>query len=78
MTPFEEIGDLKVKCYAVWGRMTVVSMKLAVLGDILLGVGIVNLSWPLDYISHDLHDGYTFNGLDIEVVFKDQSSVPMV
>ncbi len=46
--------------------MTVVSMEFAVLGDILLGVWIVTLPWPLDCIVHSFHDGYTFDGLDIE------------
>ena len=58
--------------------MTVVSMELAVDGDIPLGVWIVTLSWPLDYIAHGFHDGYTLDGLDVEGVFRDPSSVPMV
>ena len=58
--------------------MTVVSMEFTVLGDISLGVWIVNLPWPLDSIAHGFHDGYTFDGLDIEVVFEDLSSVPLV
>ena len=53
-------------------------MELAVLGDILLGVWIVNLSWLLDYIAHVFHDSYTLDGFDIEGVFGDSSSVPMV
>ena len=55
-----------------------VSMKLAVLGDIPLGVWIICLLWPLDYIAHVLHDGYTLNGFDIEGVLRDLSSVPVV
>ena len=38
MTPLEEVGDFEVESYAVWGRVTVVFMELAVLGDIPLGV----------------------------------------
>ena len=55
-----------------------VSMELAVLGDIPLGVWIVNLSWPPDCIAHVFHGGYTLDGFDIEGVFEDPSSVPMV
>ena len=43
MTPLEEIGDLEAEGYAVWGRVTVISMKLVVLGDIPLGVWIIRL-----------------------------------
>ena len=77
MTPLE-IGNLEAESYAVWGRVTVVSMEFAVLGHILLGVWVVNLPWPLDCIAHGFHDGYTLDGLDIEGVFEDPSSVPMV
>ena len=38
VTPLEEIDDFEAKCYAVWGRVTVISVKLAILGDIQLGV----------------------------------------
>ena len=55
-----------------------VSMKFAVLGDILLGVWIVSLSWPFNYVAYVFHDGYTLNGFDIEGVLRDPSSVPMV
>ena len=55
-----------------------VSMEFKVLGDILLGVWIVNLLWPLDCITHGSHDGHTLDGLDIEGVFRDPSSVSMV
>ena len=55
-----------------------VSMEFTVLGDIPLGVWIVNLPWPLDCIAHCFHDGYALNGLDIEGVLRDPSSVPMV
>ena len=78
VTPLEEIGNLEAECYAVWGRVTVISMKLAVLGDIPLGVWIVRLLWPLDCVAHVLHDGYTLNGFDIEGVLGDPSSVPVV
>ena len=78
MTPLKEISDLEAKCYAVWGRMIVVSVKLAVLGDIPLGVWIVDLSWPLDCIAHVFHDGHTLDWFDIEGVLRDPSSVPMV
>ena len=78
MTPLEVVSDFEAKSYAVWGRVTVVSMELAVLGDIPLGVWIISPLWPLDCITHVLHDGYTLDGFDIEGVFKDPSSVPMV
>ena len=55
-----------------------VSMELVVFGDILLEVWIVTLSWPLDCIAYSFHDGYTFDGLDIEGVLRDPSSVPLV
>ena len=58
--------------------MTVVSVKLAVLGDIPLGVWIVRLPWPRDYVANVLHDDYTLNGFDIEGVLGDLSSVPVV
>ena len=78
VTPLEEISDLEVECYAVWGRVIVISLKLAVLGDIPLGVRIIHLPWPLDCVAHVLHDGYTLNDFDIEGVFGDSSSVPVV
>ena len=53
-------------------------MKLAVLGDISIGVWVIRLPWPLDYVAHVLHDGYTLNGFDIEGVLGDPSSVPVV
>ena len=43
VTLLEEVGDLEAQSYAVWGRVTVVSMEFAVLGDIPLGVWIVTL-----------------------------------
>ena len=43
-----------------------------------LGVWIVTLLWPLDCIAHGFHDGYTFDGLDIEGIFGNLSTVPMV
>ena len=55
-----------------------ISMELAVLGDISLGVWIVSLLWPLNYIVHVFHDGYTLNGFDIEGVLGDPSLVPVV
>ena len=78
MTPLEEVGDLEVKSYAVWGRVAVVSMELAVLGDIPLGVWIVRLPRPLNCVAHVLHDGYTLNGFNIEGVLGDPSSDPVV
>ena len=78
VTPLEEIGDFKAKCYAVWGRVIVISMKLAVLSDIPLGVWIIHLPWPLDCVAHVLHDGYVPNGFDIEGVLGNPSSVPVV
>ena len=56
--------------------MTVISMKLAVLGDISLGVRIIRLMWPLHCVAHVFHDGYTLNGFNIEGVLGDPSSVP--
>ena len=55
-----------------------ISVKLAILGDIPLGVWIVRLPWPLDDVAHVFHDGYTFNGFDIECILRDPSSVPRV
>ena len=57
---------------------SVVTMKLTVLGDIPLGVWIVCLLWPLDFVVHVLHDGYTLDGFDIEGILGDPSSVPVV
>ena len=48
-------------------------MELTVVGDISLGVWIVILLWPLDYITHGFHDGHAFDGLDIDAVFGDLS-----
>ena len=78
VTPLEEIGDLEVECYAVSGRVTVISMKLTLFGDISLGVWIICLPWPLNCVAQVLHDGYTLNGFNIEGVLGDPSSVPMV
>ena len=58
--------------------MTVVSIELAILSDISLGVRIVSLPWPLDCIAHVLHDSYTLNWFDIEGILGDPSSVSMV
>ena len=58
--------------------MAGISIELTVLGDIPLGVWIVNLLWPFDCIAHVFHDGYTLDGFDIEGVFGDPSSFPMV
>jgi len=55
-----------------------ISMKLTVLGDILLGIWIVILLWPFDYVAHDFHDGYALDGLYIEGVFGDPSLVSLV
>ena len=52
-------------------------MELAVFGDIPLGVWIVVFSGPLNYVALGFHDGYTLNGLCIEGVFGDPSSVPL-
>ena len=78
VTPLEEVGDLEAELYAVWGRVTVISVKLAILGDIPLGVWIVRLPWPPNGVAHVLHDSYTLNGFDIEGVLGDPSSVPVV
>ena len=76
MTPLEEISNLEAECYAVWGRVTVISMKLAVLGDISLGVWVIRLSWPLDFVAHVLHDGYTLDGFVIEGVLEIRARSP--
>ena len=55
-----------------------ISMKLALLGDILLGIWIVILLWPFDCVAHSFHDGYALDGLYIECVFGDLSSVSLV
>ena len=54
-----------------------ISLKLTVLGDILLGVWIVILLRSSDCVAHGLHDCYTFDGLYIEGVFRDPSSVAL-
>ena len=46
-------------------------MELTPLGSVLLGVWIVRLARSLDGVSHTLHDGHNFDGLNIEVVFMD-------
>ena len=78
VTPLEEVGNFKAESYTVWGRVTVVSMELAVLGDISFGVWIISLPWSLDCIAYVLHDGYTLNEFDIEGVLRDPSSIPVV
>ena len=78
MAPLEKVGDLKVKRYALCGRMVVVSMELAIFGDVPLGVRIVYLPWPLDCVAHAFHDGHALNGFDIEGVLRDPGSVPVV
>ena len=55
-----------------------ISVKLAIIGDIPLGVWIIRLPWPIDCVDHVLHDGYALNGFDIECVLRDSSSIPMV
>ena len=78
VTPLKEVGDLEADSYAIWGRVTVVSIKLAILCDIPLGVWIVCLPWPLDYIALVLHDGYILNGFDIQGILGNPSSVHVV
>ena len=55
-----------------------VPMELIVFGDILFGVRIVILLWPLDCVVHGFHDGYALDGLNIEDILGDPSSVPLV
>ena len=55
-----------------------ISMKLAVLSDIPLGIWIVILSWLFECVAHGFHDGYTLNGLYIEGVLGNSSSVSLV
>ena len=50
-----------------------ISMKLIVLGDIPLGIKIVIVPWPFDYVAHSFHDGYALDGLYIEGVLGDLS-----
>ena len=57
--------------------MVVISMELAVLGDIPFGIWVVVLLVPFDCVAHCLHDCYTFDGLYIEVVLKNPSSVSL-
>ena len=57
--------------------MAVTSMKLAILGDILLAIWVIVLSGSSDYVTHCLHDCYTLNGLYIEVVLRNRSSVSL-
>ena len=52
-------------------------MKFAVLGNISLGVWIFVLSGPLDCVAHGFHDGYAYDGLYIEGIFGNSSSVPL-
>ena len=58
--------------------MAMISIKLVVFGDIPLGIMMVILSWPFDCVAHSFHDGYALDGLYIEGVFGDPSSVPLV
>ena len=52
-----------------------VHVELTPLGSIPLGVKVVRLARLLNNVSHTLHDGHNFNGLDIEVVLGDTSAV---
>lgn len=57
--------------------MVVVSIKLAVLGDISLGIWVVILSRPSGCVTHSFHYCYTFDELYIEVILKNLSSVSL-
>ena len=57
--------------------MAIVSTELAVLVDIPLGIWVVVLPGPFDCVSHCLHDCYTLDGLYIEVVLRNPSSVSL-
>ena len=52
-----------------------VQVELTPLDSVLVGVRIVGHARPFDNISHTLHDGHNLNGLDIEVVLRDMSTV---
>ena len=54
-----------------------VSMKLIVLGNIPLGIWIVILLRPSDCVTHVLHNCYTLDGLNVEIIFRNSSSVPL-
>ena len=54
-----------------------ISMELAVLRNIPLGIWIIILSGPFDCVAHSFHDGYALDGLDIEGVFRNPISVPL-
>ena len=58
--------------------MVVVPMKLAVHGDIPLGIWIVILLGPFDHVAHNFHDGYALDGLYIEGVLRNLSSIALV
>ena len=57
--------------------MALVSMELAILGEILLGIWVVVLSRPSDCASHCLHDFHALDGLYLEVVCKNPSPVSL-
>ena len=57
--------------------MVVISMELAVLRAIPLGIWIVILLGLFDCVAHIFHDCYVLDGLYIEGVFGDPSSVPL-
>ena len=74
MTPLKEVGDLEAKSYAVWGRVAMILVELAIFGGIPFGVWIVILPRPFDYVAHGFHDGYALDGLYIEGILRDPSS----
>ena len=52
-------------------------MELIVLRGIPLGIRIVILSGPFDCVAYSFHNWYALDGLYIEGVFGDLSSVPL-
>ena len=54
-----------------------ISMELALFGDSPLGIWVVVLSGSSDCVAHGLHDCHAFDGLYIEVILRDPSSVSL-
>ena len=55
-----------------------VPMELTVLSDIPLGIWIVILPGPFDRVAHSFHDGFALDGLYIEGVLGNPSSISLV
>ena len=52
-----------------------IPMKLAVLGNIPLEIWIVVLPGLSDCVTHVLHNCYTLDGFNVEIIFRNLSSV---